>query len=208
MTAIVGITGPRAIAPDTTSLISQVVFSLGIIKTHIAVGCASGVDRIALSNAVLVEPQRVTVFAVFGPKSEGSFGSSNVKGVRLAAKAGAKVNYFAGGDTDSQPVLRLIRRSQAMIKYVADVGGAGSGIFGFVNKLPDKEFARDKNWPSCGSGTWATIAAANYRGLKVVVFPVEGLKGEDLPLLPGGEGEWTPLLQNKAFSSGYIWIHP
>lgn len=205
ITPIIGITGPREVSTRASSAIMGVVRYIHALKCRLAVGCATGVDAWALAESLRQSAQRTTVFAAFGPKGEKSFTASNVSGVQRATAVGANVMWWSGGQFDSNNALRLIRRSQALVKYVAS-GPKGSGMFSFVSRPPPKGFAKDKAWPSCGSGTWGTLAAANHLSVPVLVFPIDGMHPGTLPTLPGKAGEWTQVLQGSSLIDAYMWM--
>lgn len=201
----VGFTGPREIAGPGSTTISRVVRNVCNMRCNVAVGDASGVDRHVLSTALLsIDPNRLNVFTILDPELNGGLPITNSAGVQRAAERSAYVVWNAGGTGDNRR--RLITRSQRMVDFVAE-SSYGSGIIGFVSSFPSKTWGGGA-WPSCGSGTWSTLAYANHKDLIVMVYPIEFDKFDPffLPHLPGWQGEWVKALQADKWDGGYMWV--
>ena len=213
---VVVVCGSRALPGAAVPLVGRVVSALLGAGSVLAVGCAVGADAAALSAAVAAgAAARLQVWAAFGPVSPpwaarrysapGACSASAVGAVAAALVAGAPVRWWAGGPPSVPLASRLARRSLACVRSAA-AGGPGSGRVAFVASLPGRPFGRGP-WPSCGSGSWASAAAAALLGLSVVVVPVGPLAGasvSSLPALPGG-GAWVPVSAG-VLSGGFRWV--
>lgn len=201
---VVMVCGSRALPAAAARTVGQVVPALLGAGSVLSVGCATGADAAAVSSAVaLGAGSRLRLFAVGGPGGAGFAGQlSAVAGLRAAAAAGAAVSWWAGGPASLPLRARLARRSLACVRAAA-AGGPGSGLVAFVAGLPPQPFSSG-TWPSCGSGSWAAVAAAARAGLPVVVAPVGGLSGSSLPGLPGG-GSWAAV-GLAAQVGGFRWL--
>jgi hypothetical protein len=206
---VVGFTGPRGVEASAAPIINRVVQRMMQVGSAVAVGCATGVDAYVLAAALHIDPTRLFVFSVFDAQGVGGGKWSNVAGVKRSAEQGAAVNWGVGGTFESNYTVKLVRRSKRLIRFLSEAKAGGS-LVGFVTKPPQHAFARDKDWPSCGSGTWATIAACNHRRLQVVVFPVAWptFSPDQLPVLPGGPGEWQMVMGDNLPAGGYMWMRP
>jgi hypothetical protein len=198
--------GSRALSGAVRPRVGRVVSGLLQGGSVVSVGCAAGADAAAVSSAVAAgAASRLRLFAVGGASGSGFAGrASAFGGVRSAASAGAAVVWWAGGGASVPLRVRLAARSLACVRSVA-AGGAGSGVVVFVSKLPARAFASGA-WPSCGSGSWGSAAAASRLGLSVVVAPVGPLAGvsvSSLPVLPGG-GSWAPV-GSGVLGGGFRW---
>lgn len=213
---LVMLCGSRSLPGASAPLVGRVVSALLGAGAALSVGCAVGADAAAIS-AVLAAgaAPRLGVWCAFGPvsppwpaaryRAPGACSASAVSAVGSALLAGASVRWWAGGPVTVPLRARLARRSLACVR-AASAGGPGSGLVAFVAGLPSRPFAAGA-WPSCGSGSWASVAAAALRGLAVVVVPVGGLAGvsvASLPALPGG-GAWVPVSAGVV-SVGFRWV--
>ncbi|MCP3867754.1 MAG: hypothetical protein GY703_06600 [Gammaproteobacteria bacterium] len=203
---VVMVCGSRSLPGGFVPQVGRVVSALVGSGSMLAVGCATGADAAAVSSAVAVgAASRLRLFAVGGANGSGFAGQvSAFSGVRSAVSAGAVVTWWAGGPAAVPLRVRLARRSLACARFTA-AGGPGSGLVGFVFQLPARSFGSGV-WPSCGSGSWASAAAASRLGLPVVVVPVGSLAGvsvSSLPVLPGG-GSWAPV-GCGVLSGGFRW---
>ena len=192
---VVMVCGSRSLSPSAVPLVSQVVQSLLSAGRGIAVGCAAGADATVISSVLAAgASSQLRVFAAFGPGGAGAAGSvSAVSVVSQAATNGVPVTWWAGGPA-SVPLRGLLAsRSLACVRSVVG-SGAGAGLVAFVSALPSRSWGSGA-FPSCGSGSWSSVAAAAKLGLPVVVFPVGALVGvvsAQLPVLPvPGGGSWV-----------------
>ena len=212
---VVALCGSRALPSAAVPQVGRTVSALLAARSLLSVGCSAGADAAVLSAAVADRAAvRLQVWAAFGPVSPpwsarrysapGAWSGSALAEVAAALLAGAAVRWWSGGGPDVPLSSRLVRRSLACVQSAA-AGGAGSGLVAFVAALPPRAFGPGV-WPSCGSGSWASAAAAALLGLSVVVVPVGQLAGvsrSSLPALPGG-GFWLPVLAGP-LSSGFRW---
>jgi hypothetical protein len=198
---VVGFCGSGALPSSAQPLVAACVQGWLAAGAQVAVGCAAGADA-AVVSAVLSAgaASRLTVFCAFAPSGQGAAGLvSSVAGVSAALFAGAVVRWLAGGSLAVPVRGRLAQRSLAFVRFLAAQQSAapGGGLVGFVSSLPSSPFGRGP-FPSCGSGTWSTLAAAALLGVPVVAFPVRlsscppaTLPPGHLVPLPGG-GQWQP----------------
>jgi hypothetical protein len=204
---VVMLCGPRALPEASAALVGRVVSALLAAGSVLAAGCAAGADAAAVSAAMAVgAAPRLLLFAVGGRSGAGFAGRvSAPAGVRAAEASGASVAWWAGGSAALPLPARLVGRSLACVR-AAGAGGPGSGLVAFVGQLPPRPFGPGA-WPSCGSGSWGSAAAAALQGLPVVVVPVGALAGVSvsaLPALPGG-GVWVPVSAGP-LSGGFRWV--
>ena len=181
----VGFCGPRSLGPAGCAWVSAAAASVVGRGAVLASGCAVGADAAALSAAPLA-PSRVVLFAV------GSFGGAGFPApgvppaVAAAAAAGASVRWLAGGALALPLAARLARRSLALVRWLSARRGL---LVCAASSLPSSRFGPGP-FPSCGSGSWASLAAAVLAGVPVAVAPF-GLAPSAFPALPGG-GSWGP----------------
>jgi hypothetical protein len=188
--------------PEIAAVVSDLVSS----GSRLVTGCATGADAQAIRAALALGSPGVaalSILAVHGPVSPpwsaprysapGAWSGSALADVAAAQLAGVPVAWWAGGGPDLPLRARLARRSLAAVQLAA-AGGFGSGLVAWPSRLPACPF-RAGAWPSCGSGTWASCAAAARSGLPVVVFPVGELAGLSLSAWPelAAGGDWWPL---------------
>lgn len=219
MTApMVMLTGSRDL--PRTANIAAVVSELVADGAHLVTGCATGADAQVIRAALARGAPRATalsVLAAHGPvapsslasgySAPGSWSGSAVAAVAAAQRAGASVSWWAGGGPDVALRARLARRSLAAVRLVA-ASSCGSWLLAWPSRLPSYPF-RAGAWPSCGSGTWASAAAAARLGVPVAVFPVGALAGLPLvswPALAAG-GSWSPLTSD-VFAGAALWSPP
>jgi hypothetical protein len=210
--------GSRDLAPGTAN-IAEVVSGLVADGSHLVTGCATGADALVIRAALAAGSagaEALTVLAAHGPVSPssaarysapGAWSGSAVADVAAAQRAGASVSWWAGGGPGVALRARLARRSLAAVRLVA-AGGFGSGLIAWPLRLPPYPF-RSGAWPSCGSGTWASAAAAARLGVPVVVFPVGAVA--DLPLsswpaLAAGGDWWS--LKSGLLAGAALWSPP
>ena len=170
----VGFAGPRSgPASSASSLVSSLVGSVLASGRGVASGCASGVDSLAVSAALAAAAgPRLSVFCAFGPSGLGALGRSSAPPSSLVpvVASGGSVAWWAGGAPRPggpvpRPVSRLVGRSLAFVRALA-LAGPGSGLVVLVSGPPPRAFARSSSgawpvWPSCGSGSWGSAAAAS-----------------------------------------------
>jgi hypothetical protein len=211
--------GSRDLAPGAAN-IAAVVSDLVADGAHLVTGCATGADAQVIRAALTLGAQgaeALSVLAAHGPVSPsspdsrfsapGSWSGSAVATVAAAQRAGASVSWWAGGGPDVALRARLARRSLAAVRLVA-ASSVGSGLVAWPSRLPPYPF-RAGAWPSCGSGTWASVAAAARLGVPVAVFPVGAVAGLPLvswPALAAG-GSWSPLTSG-VLAGAAIWSPP
>ncbi len=191
MSGVVMFCGSRSF--QSASQVGAVVCSVLGGGRCVATGCAAGADALAVSS-VLAQgaASRLSVLAVGCSSGQGFAGSASAfAGVVSAQAAGASVQWLAGGALSLPLRARLARRSLACVRSSAV--GAGSGLVAFVSGPPPRRFGVGA-FPSCGSGSWSSVAAAAAIGLPVVVF---GCAESQLPVLPvfghwvrAGSGVW------------------
>jgi len=151
----------------------------------VASGCAVGADAAALSGAGGAGglPR---VFAV-GSLAGAGFPAPGVPAaVAAAAAASASVRWLAGGPLSVPLPARLAGRSLALVRWLSRAGGV---LVCAASSLPSRAFGPGP-FPSCGSGSWSSVAAAVLAGVPVAVAPF-GVAPASFPLLPGG-GSWAP----------------
>jgi hypothetical protein len=210
------LSGSRDLAPGAAD-IAAVLADLVASGSRLITGCAKGADAQAIRAALALGAPGVaalSVLAAHGPVSPpwpaerysapGAWSGTAVADVAAAQRAGVSVRYWAGGGPEVQFRARLARRSLAAVRLAA-AGGPGSGLVAWPTQLPRLPF-RAGPWPSCGSGTWASVAAAARLGLPVVVVPAGYLA--DVPpaawplLAPGGHWSRVSL---GALAGGWFW---
>ena len=176
--ATVGFAGSRSLPDEAESLVRRVVRGAAAAGRSLATGCAVGADAFALRAAVdLRAAEQLTVFSAFGPYGFGAWRDSAIGPVLNAAKAGAKVRWFAGGPEAVDLRARLAARTFALVSFLAC--RPGSSLVVFLAK------------PEARGGSWLAVRAAMGRGVRVVVYPV-GFPASELPS-PGGGGQWAPV---------------
>jgi hypothetical protein len=216
---LVMLAGSRDLAPGAAN-IAAVVSDLVADGAHLVTGCATGADAQVIRAALALGAQgaeALSVLAAHGPVSPsspasrysapGSWSGSAVADVAAAQRAGASVSWWAGGGPDVALRARLARRSLAAVRLVA-ASSCGSGLLAWPSRLPSYPF-RAGAWPSCGSGTWASVAAAARLGVPVVVFPVGELVTVPLSSwpAPAAGGSWSPLTSG-VLAGAAIWSPP
>jgi hypothetical protein len=216
---LVMLAGSRDLAPGAAD-IAAVVSVLVASGSRLVTGCARGADAQAIRAALALGSPgsaALSVLAAHGPVSPpypaarysapGAWSGSAVADVAAALLAGVSVSWWAGGGPDVDLRARLARRSLAAVRLVAS-GAPGSGLVAWPSRLPPHPF-RAGAWPSCGSGTWASVAAAARVGLPVVVVPVGELARLPLsswPALAAG-GDWCPLTSG-VLAGAALWSPP
>ena len=192
---VVMVCGSRSLSSSAASIVNQVVHSLLSAGRGIAVGCAAGADAAVVSSVLAAGAgSRLKIYAAFGPGGAGTAGRlSALSVVSQAAASGVPVSWWAGGPASVPLRGRLASRSLACVRSVLG-SGAGAGLVAFVSVLPSRSWGSGA-FPSCGSGSWSSVAAAAKLGLPVVVFPVGALVGvasAQLPVLPVSVGgSWS-----------------
>ncbi len=218
-TSLVMLAGSRDLAPGAAN-IAAVVSELVADGAHLVTGCATGADaqviRAALAQGA-PGAMALSVLAAHGPvapsapashySAPGSWSGSAVAAVAAAQRAGASVSWWAGGGPDVDLRARLARRSLAAVRLVAS-SSVGSGLVAWPSRLPSYPF-RAGAWPSCGSGTWASVAAAVRMGVPVVVFRVGELVTVPLSSwpAPAAGGSWSPLTAG-VLAGAAVWSPP
>lgn len=198
--SLIGFSGPRRLLPGQGRLVSSVVDSVLRAGRGVGVGCASGADAWVIVSALSGgAASSLSVFSAFGPEGQGAGRSSSLLGVLLAQRAGASVQWFAGGESPPLPA-RLARRSQALVSAVS-VSGLGCGFVGFASRPCPAGVIPSRSWQSCGSGTWSTLLLAAGKGVPVVVFPL-GWRWQP-PVWPG---QWEPAGRAWPWSAGWRWV--
>ncbi len=185
--SVLVISGSRSLPPSLAGSVQSVVLAAAGAGCRVSVGCAVGADSVAVSSLLAAgAAAALSVFAVGGACGGGFAGRlSAVAGVRAVAAAGGAVSWWAGGGAAVPLRGRLAARSLACVRSA--VGVPRSLVVGFVAAPPPRPFGAGA-WPSSGSGSWSSLAAAARLGLPVFVFPAGGFA---LPLL--GAGAWSPV---------------
>lgn len=170
----------------------------------VASGCAVGADSAALSGAVAAGGLPV-VFAVGSFAGVGFPAPGVPAAVAAAAAAGAPVRWLAGGGLGVPLAARLARRSLALVRWLSARGGV---LVCAASSLPSARFGPGP-FPSCGSGSWSSVAAAALLSVPVFVVPFGALlvgvgAPACFPRLPGG-GSWGPAGVLLAGLSGWSW---
>ena len=190
--------GSRRLPASAAGLVRDVVAAVLRAGRAVSVGCAVGADAAVLRSVLsLGAVSRCRVFAVFGPRGEGSWSGSAVDLVCEAARLGVAVSWVAGGSVFAPGrfgpgclVQRLRVRSARSVFWSAR-SGSGAGFVGFVSARRSP-------------GTWGTARFAARLGLPVVVFPV-GVSVGELPLLAAG-GSWVRAAASGVWSRGFRWV--
>jgi hypothetical protein len=171
---VVAVVGARG---GSRADVAGVCRAIAIRGRVVAVGCAVGVDAMALRS---VPVGSLRVFAVFGPAGAGAVpGLSNVGGVLAVAGAGGSVAWLAGGGLGVPVCSRLGARTAAVV-------GSASALVAFPGR-------------GASSGSWLAVRLALAAGLPVVVFPdpVAGVLPASVPGFgpvvwsPAGGGVWA-----------------
>jgi len=207
--SVVGVCGSRRAPAALRAPVGALVRAALGSGCALACGCASGVDALAVAAAVASgAASRLSLFAAFGPGGAGALGrSSSVAGVAAAAAAGASVVWWAGGPLPVPPRARLAQRSLALVRSLSPSGV----LVAFVAGPPPRPFGRGP-FPSCGSGSWSSVAAAARAGVPVVVVgcapPVPGAPHAGfLPVLPSA-GAWSPVALPGGALPAFRWSPP
>jgi len=112
--------GSRSLPVSARPLVSSVVSAvLSGSPARLAVGCSVGADSLVLSSVPLSALPRVSVFAAFGPGGRGGCSLSAVSVVLSAARGGASVRWWSGGQVAVALKLRLARRSVALVRFLS-----------------------------------------------------------------------------------------
>lgn len=190
--------GSRNCPTEGVGIVRDVVRSVVVSGRSLSVGCAVGVDAVALAEGVRIAADQVRLFSVFGPGGVGAVGKvSNITGVGHAVSAGVAVEWWAGGGASVPVRARLANRSLSCVRSVL-----GGGLVAVVTSYPSRPFGRGA-FPSCGSGSWSSVAAAVLLGVPVVVFPL-GISARVLPSLPVA-GQWVSA-GSGVWSKGVRWL--
>ena len=147
--------GSRHLPPSP--IVAQVVQAIQS-SGQVHVGCATGADQQVIQAA---RPSSLVVFAAFDHLGAGGWTGSAVQVVWQAKKAGASVQYLAGGSLSVPLRARLICRSQTAL-----IGCSAAVFF-----CP-------------GSGSLAVAAHAVQSGIPVFAFGGPGGS------IPGQAGQW------------------
>lgn len=215
--ALVGFCGPRSLPVGAASLVPALVASVLRSGRGVASGCAVGVDQVAVSAAVAGGAGgRLSVFCAFGRRGLGAVPGCSVplRSLSAVVAAGGSVSWWSGGGPVAgvlPPVpARLAARSLAFVRAVA-ASGSGCGLVAVVGGPPSRALprgGRPGSWPSCGSGSWASVGAAVLLGVPVVVFPCGwlGFRGAaSLPSLPVA-GSWAACSSSGLWSAGWSFV--
>lgn len=178
-TTAIGFTGGRSLNAGQLAQVSGLAASIARSGGTIYTGCAAGADAAAIAGSGLVGGA-VVVFAV-GAQDGRGFPRPGVPGRLLGA---SRIIWLAGGPLTVPLVARLARRSLAMVRAVAEAGGS---LVAFpASPRPPRSFGPGP-FPSCGSGTWSTVAAAALLGVPVFVVS----SASPSAVLPVA-GAWAP----------------
>ena len=97
------------------------------------------------------------------------------------------MSWLAGGVLSVPLPARLAARSLAFVRFLASSGGC---LVVAASSLPSRAFGPGP-FPSCGSGSWSSAAAAVLAGVPVFAAWGGGGPVPLFPALPGG-GSWSP----------------
>lgn len=165
-TTAIGFTGGRSLNAGQLAIAQDIARQAAHVGS-VYTGCALGADAAAVAGALPVGGL-LHIFAVGTRTGAGfprGFVPHHLGGIETTG--GVILHWSAGGPLTVPLVARLARRSLAMVRAVALAAGA---LVAFpVAPCPPRPF-KPGPFPSCGSGTWATVAAAAR--LSVPVFAV------------------------------------
>ncbi|OGR96314.1 MAG: hypothetical protein A2V88_05035 [Elusimicrobia bacterium RBG_16_66_12] len=185
---VVGFCGPRSLGPAGCAWVASAARAVVVGGSVVAAGCAVGADAAAVSGALSAPggSARLRVFAV-GSASGFGFPRAGYPAAVAAAfvARAASVSWLAGGVLSVPLPARLAARSLAFVRFLAASGGA---LVVAASSLPSRPFGPGP-FPSCGSGSWSSAAAAVLAGVPVFVAPF-GVSPAAFPALPGG-GAWV-----------------
>lgn len=144
----------------------------------VGVGCSSGADAAVIRQALaLGRARQLVVFAVGGPDGRGFWSGSCFGLVRLAARRGARVVWWAGGPCRCAGRCACLR--QRLRARTLRLVSAASALVAFP-----------LGGPRLSPGTWLAVRCALSLGLPVRLF-LRGFKREWLPRRHGRyEVEW------------------
>jgi hypothetical protein len=184
----VGVVGSHSAVPAAAGpLVARLVAAVAAAGGSVAVGCAAGVDQLALS-ASLACGAPLSVFCAGGPRGGGFWsGSAPLSLLRSAAAAGASVAWWAGGPSSVGLPSRLRGRAAALLSCVAFRRGL---VVGLVHG----------GWRA-SPGSWRALRLAAGRGLPVVVFPLGAF-----PLPALGAGSWAPCAAGPLWGGAWRWV--
>jgi hypothetical protein len=160
-----GFSGARSLGAGHLAIVQDIArqaASVGSVYT----GCAAGADAAAVAGA----GGAAHVFAVGTWYGSGFPRRGTPPAIAwqqgLGAVPASRITWLAGGPLTVPLVARLARRSLAMVRAVALAAGA---LVAFpASPCPPRAFGPGP-FPSCGSGTWATVGAAALLGVPVYV---------------------------------------
>lgn len=172
---VVGVSGSRSCEGARALLVCRVARSAALAGAEVRVGCASGVDAWAGSEALRVAPGRLVVFCAWGPESR----SGGAARARAVESVGGSVVWWAGGREGSVSE-RLRGRTVAF---------ARSGLSCLL-AFPGPR----------SRGTWVAVREAARAGVPVFVWPAGR---EELPAL--GRGRWVRVASVGMWSGCWAW---
>jgi hypothetical protein len=162
---VIGITGARSLNAAQLATVQDITRQAARVGS-VYTGCATGADAAALAAANI----HAHCFAVGASNGAGFPGRGLPPHIIAAVKWENKITWLAGGPLSVPLVARLARRSLAMVRALALAGGA---LVAFPASPRPPRYFGPGPFPSCGSGTWATVAAAARLSVPVfVVWPV------------------------------------
>jgi hypothetical protein len=164
--APLGISGARALPLATKATVQGMAYRAALGGTFVVTGCAAGADAAAVAGTLAVGGG-LLVFAV-GTRTGAGFPRGFVPRhlAGIETQAGVVLFWLAGGPLTVPLVARLARRSLAVVQYLAKHGGTLAAFP--AAPRPPRPFGSGP-FPSCGSGTWSTVAAAALKGVPVFV---------------------------------------
>lgn len=189
--APLGISGARTLQPETSAIVQDMAARAARGGAFIVTGCAAGADAAAVAGT-LAAGGVLLMYAVGTRTGAGfprGFVPHHLKGIET--QIGVVLRWSAGGPLTLPLRARLALRSLAVVQYLKDHGGTLAAFP--ATPQPPRPFGSGP-FPSCGSGTWSTVAAAVLKGVPVFVTS-PARPSPNLPLA----GWWTPtLLYNVA----------
>jgi len=182
---VLGFSGARSLSAGQLAIAQDIARQAAHVGS-VYTGCALGADAAAVAGALPVGGL-LHIFAVGTRTGAGfprGFVPHHLGGIETTG--GVILHWSAGGPLTVPLVARLARRSLAMVRAVAAAGGS---LVAFpASPRPPRAF-RPGPFPSCGSGTWATVGAAALLGVPVFVV----YSARPSAVLPVA-GVWTPAL--------------
>lgn len=194
----IGFCGPRSLPAAGLAWVYGGAASVVRAEGSVTSGCAVGADAAALFGA-LSAGGLPRAFAVGSSAGTGFPRPGIPAAVAAAVRAGAPVSWLAGGPLSLPLIPRLAARSLAFVRFLAASGGV---LVCAASSLPRRAFGPGP-FPSCGSGSWSSVAAAVLAGVPVFAVPL-GVSPSAFPALPGG-GAWSAVAGGLFGAPAWAW---